>query len=298
MTTAVGLALGVGSVFVLVYFIHHIATSIKAERVTALVADELTSGVARLYPDPWEEAAPGPALPQNFMRESAAVLAKTSGYVQALDAERLYQLAESRSLVLVLQARPGDFVMAGGRLAMAWPLPVQDPDLDAAVNRALVVGVERTRYQDLEYSILQLVEVALRALSPGVNDPHTAMGCLDRLGASMADLAGRTMDPGYRVNADGRLRLVAKPFTYAGAVGACFNQIRQAAANSPAVSMRLLEVLTAVAEVTPSIQQQKPLLAQGRMVMAALEQTLGAPQDLEDARERFAALRRVTHRSL
>ena len=118
-----------------------------------------------------------------------------------------------------------------------------DDEVARAVNRALIVGTHRTPVQDLEFSIDQLVEIAVRALSPGINDPFTAMTCIDRLTASLCSLARRRIPSPVRRDEEGRVRVIARPWTFRGAIDEAFDQIRQHARGNAAVSIRLLEGL-------------------------------------------------------
>ncbi|MFW5735533.1 MAG: DUF2254 domain-containing protein [Oceanidesulfovibrio sp.] len=313
LAVTMGLALGVLSFFVLIYFIQHVAQSIKADQVIALVYNDLLENIRRLYPREYtledlrkardlreteirESEEPGreePALPKDFKAQSYAVRSRSSGYVQALSADRIQRLAESRDVVVQVLVRPGDFLIAGRRIALIWPYEKHGDELEREIWNALVLGADRTLYQDLEYAIYQIVEVALRALSPGINDPHTAIACVDRLAAALADLARRDMGSPSRLNEQGRVRVQFKPFTFDGAVEASFHKIRQAMHSGPTVGIHMLEVLAAVAEVAPRSEQRVVLLEQGRMVLSALERILEEENDIIDARDRFDVLRRV-----
>lgn len=311
IAVAMGLVLGVASFFVLIYFIQHVALSIKADQVIALVYNDLRENIQRLYPreftleelhqarkKPAKPASGGPwdaepALPKNFVDQAYVVRSRTSGYVQALSIDWILNLAQTRNLVIQMLVRPGDFLMAGGRIALVWPYEKHDEALEDKLRGALVLGSDRTLYQDLEFAILQLVEVALRALSPGINDPHTAIVCVDRLGVALAELARRNMGSPWRINEEGRVRVKLKTFTFEGAVDASFHKIRQAMGTSPTVGIRMLEVLGAVADVAPRDEQRAVLLEQGRMVLGELERVLHEENDIADARKRFDTLRRA-----
>ncbi|TVM32836.1 DUF2254 domain-containing protein [Oceanidesulfovibrio marinus] len=313
LSVAMGLTLGVLSFFVLIYFIQHVALSIKADQVIALVFDDLRENIERLYPLEYsldelhqetralnheqveEEPQPEPSLPKDFSKQAHMVRSRTSGYVQAMDNEWVVGVAEYRDMVVRMLVRPGDFIMAGGRIAEVWPYEKFDQDVAYKLRNSIVLGSDRTLYQDLEYAILQLVEVAVRALSPGINDPHTAIACVDRLGVALADLARRDMGSPWRLNKDGRVRVQFKPFTFEGAVEASFHKIRQAMVTAPTVGIHMLDVLVAIADVAPKQEQRDGLLEQGRMVLSALERVLGEENDIADSQSRFQKLRRVVH---
>jgi uncharacterized membrane protein len=154
------------------------------------------------------------------------------------------------------------------------------------------MGGTRVSDEDLEYAVRQLVEVAVRALSPGINDPNTAITVLDRLGASLCDVAPRFLPTGVH-RRDGRTVLVVPAIDYAGLVDSMFHLIRQNAAHSPAVLIRLLEVLTAVAARERRPERIEALRRHAALVMADAEHGLASASDLDDVRRRRAAFERT-----
>nr|MBA3387048.1 DUF2254 domain-containing protein [Chthoniobacterales bacterium] len=204
LSVTVGLLFAVASVAFLIFFVHHVSTSILADNLIARVATELREGIDRLYP---EDAGRGGVrdaepteddLPPRFAEEAEAVAAKASGYIDAIAMENLLALAKEEDLILRLCHRPGDFVAEGATLVWLWPGAKSNEKIRARLCSAFYFGKERTRTQDLEYSIGQLVEVAVRALSPGINDPFTAMTCIDWLGDALIRLAGREIPSAWR----------------------------------------------------------------------------------------------------
>lgn len=250
-----GLVLGVLAFMLLIYLFHHISVFVQAARIIDDVASGLEHALRSSFPERVEGAA---RTPDDEAREDDAdspddeekgrpVAALRSGYVEAIDAADLVELATERGIVIELVCRPGHFVYQGHPLARAAPATKVDETLAADIARAIVTGPERTSAQDPEFAVHQLVEVAVRALSPGVNDPYTALNCIDRLAAALCLLAGRDLPSRYVRDANGRVRLVTVPYTYGGVVDAAFNQIRQAAQGHLAVLLRLLEAIAEIA---------------------------------------------------
>ncbi len=132
---------------------------------------------------------------------------------------------------------PGDFVMPGAPLVFFVPRlsDERSHDLERKVRECFALDVYRTPHQNVEFGIDQIVEVAVRALSPGINDPFTAIACIDRLGATLSLFHHREFPSPYRTCSSGKLRLVVPPVSYRGLVERAFNQIRQNARNVPAV---------------------------------------------------------------
>ncbi|PZR74686.1 MAG: DUF2254 domain-containing protein [Chthoniobacterales bacterium] len=259
LSVTVGLLFAVTSVAFLIFFVHHVSNAILADNLIARVATELRRGIDRLYPDEvgiGENSVAGGNehdLPPHFEEEAQAISSKVSGYIQAIAIENLLAFATEENIVLRLSQRPGDFVAEGATLALLWPGEKSNDGMIAGVRRAFYFGNERTPTQDLEYSIDQLVEVAVRALSPGINDPFTAMTCIDWLGSALIRVAGRELPSGWRYDDERRLRIIAKTSDFAGMAAAAFNQIRQYGSKSVAVMLRLLETL---AKVAPHLRRE------------------------------------------
>lgn len=253
-----GLVLGVASVGFLIFFIHHVANSILAENLIARVAGDLNEGVCRLFPEQIGEGereieteANRPSL---LDEEPHEIPAKRSGYIQAIGAERALALAQERGLIIRFQRRPGDFVAEGTVLAEVWPrLEAVDPVSDQLAD-LVMLGRHRTPTEDLEYSIDQLVEVAVRSMSPGINDPFTAISCVEWLGAALVEVAGRKMPSRYRYDKEGALRVIADVTDFDGIAAAALNQVRQHGCTSVALTIRLLEILRRVA---PKLQRAR-----------------------------------------
>ncbi len=214
LAVSAGLLMGFGCIGVLIWFLHHVAASISVDRVVALVAAELDQALEKACGDGTDpEPALGPAP------DAAALRAPGSGYLRVLDDASLADWAAGCGAVLHLDVRAGGFVLAGGVVGRVSPPAVREA-ARAALAEAMVLGQSRSVEQDLEYAVRQLVEIALRALSPGINDPFTAIGVLDRLGATLAGLVGRTLPDGV-FRRDGEVRLVRPATDYAGLADAC-----------------------------------------------------------------------------
>ena len=251
VSVTLGVAFALTSLGVLIYFIHHVATSIQADSLIASVAEELKEAVEEMFPERLGEPGPGPEGPEEAREtgvegEGLAIASHQSGYIQGYDDEELMEIACEEDLLLRLERIPGHFVSAGGTLVHAFPSGgVGDAAADR-IRSAFIVGRRRTPTQDPEYAVHQLVEIAVRALSPSVNDPFTTMTCLDWLGAALGELAGRKVPSPLRYDRQGRLRVIAEGSDFGGMANAAFNQIRQYGSGSVSVILRLLDTLAAV----------------------------------------------------
>ena len=286
-------ALAVTSIGVLVYFFHHISTSIQASSVVAGVARDLESAIHRFcsaFDSQEREEDRQPIAPLGPGHE---VPAACSGYVQAIDYPHLMRLAEARDVVIQVLHRAGDFVHSDAALVRIDPPGrVEDEDADG-IQRAFLVGSQPTEEQDLEYSVRQLVEVALRALSPGINDPFTAMTCIDWLGEALSRLAESGMPSSERRDADGRVRLLLDPLTFEGMADAALKQIRQAGVSHVAVALRMLDTLQAIAPQLRNRSHAQTLRTHADDILAGALDAARIDSDRAALAARHAATRRA-----
>ena len=286
MTVAVLLALL--CVATLVYYVGHMAGRINVDTVIELVSVEMRETIARLSVDRAEAEAPAAEM----WRSAALVTDPRHGYLQELDEEGLADWCLEHKAAIQLLVRPGDYVFPGAPIALVTkqatggePLPVKGAD--AAIHDATALGPVRRSSVDLEYPVRQLVEVAIRALSAGINDPHTARSVLDRLGAALCQLAPLHLRTGVFVR-EGSVVLVVPPVTYEGLTNVMFHMIRQNGAMHVTVLMRLLEVLSAVASCERDPQRRGSLRRHADLVLGDAERTIQTPSDLADIRSRHA----------
>ncbi|MCU0524078.1 MAG: DUF2254 domain-containing protein [Elainella sp. Prado103] len=289
-----GLGLAIASIGVLIYFIHHSATSIQVDYVVSHVGRELETAIDRLFPQKMGRGAdqqrhePHPSeIPPNFEQDARPVKANGSNYIQAIDQQRLMQLAITHDLLLRIDHRPGNFVVKGSYLVWVFPGDRLQKALAQEINDAFVLGSQRTDQQDIEFSINQLVEISARALSPGINDPFTAIRCIDQLSASLSHLAQREIPSCYRYDEKDCLRVIAKPLTFPDILDTAFNQIRQYGKSSVGVMMRLLEAITVIAHFTHDPTDRTALLRHAEMIHRDSQENITEKLDQQDIQERY-----------
>jgi uncharacterized membrane protein len=251
VTGAVVLALT--SIAFLIFFIDHVARSIQAESIIDRVARETLRVIDELHVE-GGDGEPVPATPGGM---PARVHATGSGYVRHVEEGRLLEVAAERSLVIRVDRRIGEFVHPGECLFSVWPPVAFDARLRDALDSAVVLGPARTPYQDIELGLVELVDIAVKALSPGINDPTTAMTAIDRLGEVVLALSHEP--PHGVVRRDGRGLVITSRLTFEHAVGVAFDQIRHFGAANPAVAEKLVNTLGDVAALAPAAARA-PLL--------------------------------------
>ena len=286
----VTLALLVAALGVLIYFIHHTAISIQLPQVIASIAGDLSEAIREqgssrraAVPEAGQSAAELTAL----MDSGGGVLrAPVSGYLQVIRHELLVSFAAEERAVIALNHRPGHFLVQGHPYAVVWP-PEAAGRVSEALGRAHVTGPYRTLTQDISFGVDQLVEIAIRALSPAVNDTFTALTCIDWLGDSLCKITARWC-PG-RVHRDGQgfIRLLTADPTYERLVQRAHEKIRQASTGMPAVMIRQLDALIKIMAETSGSAQRRVLLEQADMIQRAAERSVPEAADRDDVRRRY-----------
>jgi uncharacterized membrane protein len=290
VTTALGLtAIDLG---VLIYFIHHTATSIQLPEVIASIARELSAAVDAEAGRPSARVDPNGPSPEvlraRLDRAGRVVTVADSGYLRFVRHATLVRIAAECDAVIRLHYRPGHFLTQGHPMATVYPPEVADK-IARRLERVHITGPLRTLSQDIAFGIDQLVEIGIRALSPAVNDTFTALTCIDWLGDALSNIAVGWDPNAYHRDANGVIRLITVPVSYERLVQRSFEKIRQAAEGMPAILIRQLDALTTIMAVTPKDRIQV-LLDQAAMIQRVNERSVPEAADRADVTARYDAL--------
>jgi uncharacterized membrane protein len=281
---------------VLIYFIHHTATQIQLPFVIASIARDLAHAVEaqsadapKYAGDRRDEGDALAALIDTIESSGAVIRTPKSGYLQFIRHDTLVRIASAADAVIRLPYRPGHFLVEGRELAAVWPPEAAD-HVARYLERAQATGPHRTLTQDVAFGIDQLVEIAIRALSPAVNDTFTGMTCVDWLGDSLCKIA-RVWAPAqvYRDRA-GAVRVISDQVSYERLVQRSFEKIRQASHGMPALMIRMLDALTTIMEQTTDADQARVLMGQAAMIQRANLETVPEQCDRADVERRYSAL--------
>jgi len=283
-----GLVLAFACVATLVYFVGHMASRISVDTVIDLVSADMRAAVRALATDQAQAAPP----PEDFWRDAVPVVDPRQGYLQQLDESGLAAWAAEHGTAIRLLARRGDFVFPGAPIALM-TRPVAEAE--AAIRDATALGSARGSPGDAEHAARQLVEVAVRALSPGINDPHTAMSVLDRLGAALCELAGKQIPSGVTLHED-KVVLVVPCLGYESLAAVMFHQIRQHGAGNAAVMIKLADVLTAVVSCETDAGRRAVLAKHVELLRADARRTIPNRADLAEIDTRIDLFQRVAER--
>ncbi len=275
---------------VIVVYVHRVATSIQAPRVVASVVADLDRTMTELDLEyrrlgRCDNRAAVERRVAEVEADGADVLAVNDGFVQVMDLDRILALAERDRFTLVMRRRPGQFVVRGQAIARVGPA---DALVSArrAVDEAVEIGDSRTRRQDLEFALYQVVEIGLRALSPAVNDTFTGMTCVDWLTAALCRLGQQQPDTGGMLGRDGEIRLVERPVPFSRQVKAAYDMLRQAGAGNPAVMIRMLDDLATLARHV-DVAHLDDVDAQAEAVLASGLSHHPVAADADEIRRRY-----------
>ncbi|MDZ4789591.1 MAG: DUF2254 domain-containing protein [Hyphomicrobiales bacterium] len=259
VAVAFGVLLALASIAVLIYFIHHVATSIRIETLLAQLADETRAAIDRLYPqrmglDPPTSAGTNSEnlIPAGLEAGVRLIRCGQSGYVQRVDVDALMKVATEHELIVRIDAAPGRFLKEGEALFAAYPQEAVSDEVADRLRSAFVVGQERTPEQDLEFSIRRIVEIAQRALSPGVNDPTTALYCIDRLGEAFSRMAERDIPSPLRFDNMRRLRIVTEGWSLGELACPAFAAVARYGTADADVVAKLLGAMDMVIQAAPA----------------------------------------------
>ncbi|MEW4486564.1 DUF2254 domain-containing protein [Thalassoglobus sp. JC818] len=283
LSVGVGLIGGMLSFVVFISFINHVAEAIQATNVVRSVAHDLSDAIDRLFPEEIGHSREDhqDASDEDAVSSGSTIRSTKEGYLQAIDGETLLHLARKEDLIIQLRCRPGDFLIKGMPIAAASATADAD-EINKEINQCFLVGSRRTPRQDVECAILELVEVAVRALSPGINDPQTAIACLNYLGASMAKLAQREFPDPCRRDKDGNIRVIAFPLRFPSAFSSAFEEIRRHAKTSFSVTVHLIRVIGVLAHQVRRTQDREAVL---QFLNVIEREATDCPHDIDDKTE-------------
>ncbi len=253
-----GLILAIGGIVVLIYFIHHIASSLQVSNIITDIETETSEVIRKIFPEQMgEEAEEEEIISARKMEKRVnwfGVESLSSGYIQYVDTDGLMEFADENDLLVRMDRGIGQFVAEGTALISS--TKSIDKNLTITLNSFFHVHPYRTIEQDAGYGIRQIVDIALKALSPGVNDTTTAIICIDYLATIVGKIAGRKLPTLTRVK-DGEVRVFVKTPSFRNYMEAAFDQIRINGKTNIAVFTRLLKALSIVGEKAISKERKK-----------------------------------------
>ncbi|HEV2121914.1 MAG TPA: DUF2254 domain-containing protein [Chloroflexota bacterium] len=284
------LMLALASVGTFIYYLHHIASALQDTNLTRDIEQRTLRASRQLF----AQGAEALSAPEH----SAGVPVPAdgeSGYVQFIDIKKLVRLMAKHDLVLTVEHGAGEFVPPGAALAQLSPPERVSQEVRRKVVRNFTIGEDRTHQQDLTFGIYQLVDVAVRSLSPSFNAVTTASTCIDHIGSILRQFATVELPSWHCYKQDGKTRVIAKSPTFGDLLNLGFLQIRHFGASHPVILSRLLNVIASLEEVTEDPDRRRWLLEHVSHIAAAAERSLEAEVDRAAVWERLSTLESRLH---
>jgi len=281
LSLTVGVLLGVVSMVLVVAYIDRAARSLVVGDVMRRIADETVSVIDEMCPVARHGTDPEDEPEEQAPPAAVVVPAGRSGWVQQISSEITLAVVPPGTTVQFTM-RVGHFVVRDAPMIRVWPAPPDEKVL-WRLARAVVIGDNRTMQQDLAFGIRQIADIALRALSPAINDPTSAEEAILDLTVILARVLPRELPSRVQLGPDGRRLLRPRHASYELLVRQAFDQIRQAGANHPAVMRTLIAALRILLERLLAAgygDRVDPLVRQARLVVASARAAGSLPDDL------------------
>ena len=275
-----------------IYFIHHISSALQASSIIESAGSETIEAIDRLFPRELGEA-PGSSLSPRLPPADEPwqrIAARRTGYIQSVDHDAFLRLAREWNVVIRMEAGIGEFVVEGAPLLSIAGENTAGDENEMELNGAYSIGRHRTTVQDVGFGIRQIVDIALKGLSPGINDTTTAVICVDYLTAILGRLAPRQVEIPFRMD-QGQLRVIARGATFQSLLDEAFDQIRQNSEGNVAVLIRLIEVLNIISGFTSDEERRQALQLHADLVLETAERSVCSPHDR-------AAIHRISERGM
>jgi uncharacterized membrane protein len=273
----------------LIFFINHVSQAISVNHIVDRIARETEGVIDDVMPDTQRYAYEPPGVPFDGNKREVLVDSAVSGYIRYVDTERLLYLAQAFKLRVRMLRRVGHFVPAGVALFGASPAERVDPERARELRSAFDIGPTRTMQQDIEFGVIQIVDIALKAISSAVNDPSTAITCVDQLGRIMIRFVNRNVPASLLCNPPHVVRVIVPWIGTESLLDTAFEQIRHYSMSDIAVSLRLLRAFDDIASTCSDPRIVESLVVRGRRVVAGCAERL-SPDQIEKLRQRLSAL--------
>ena len=284
-----------------IFFIDHIAKTVRASYIIADINRQSESSLHRYFHAQDDAPAPAPnhaahapddagqpdmqaknqasdeEVPPGEAATATHIYAPRAGHIQTVDEAMLVRIATERELVIQVERRVGEFISRNALLLSLLPEQKMSQELLDALHSAFDIGTERTMYGDAPFGIRQLVDIALKAISPAINDPTTAVDCINYL-ANLLSLAARHPDPSGRLYDEaGKLRLILPMPTFGMMLDLAFNQIRHYSSREVTITLRLLDALAEIAQATNDPTRRGAIWQHVAMISRSVDRSIHEP---------------------
>jgi uncharacterized membrane protein len=278
--------LAIFSLGVIIYFIHHVTSSIQADFVIKSsykefksVAGNFLLGEEAMSPISYNDEL---KKVKNEFSLSTKVCFQTSGYIQSIDYKNSGEWAQRNDAVVEWLVYPGLFATVKDEFAVVYHKSSLPEKASGQLQNSIVINYQRTPNQDLLFSLKQIAEVGVRALSPGINDPHTAVTCIQWLGSALSELSGKSLDTPVMTAKDKKVRVLCKQITFQMIVDTCFDHLRLYAKPNMYVIVEMLNALEKPLFQTKNNEFRQVLKEKATIIYKEYRQEFGSDLSLID----------------
>ncbi|MDE8602110.1 DUF2254 domain-containing protein [Marinomonas sp. RSW2] len=303
LTFAGAIAMTLCGILLLIYFIHHVSQNLQSDNIIDNVYSELQYSINQIFKQQKEEeyatSSDNNAMKKTDIerklvstmnkREAIPLKSPACGYIQTINYAHLTKVMKKLDGYLEVSVNPGDFVVNRMITMSCHTKPLSKED-EESLHNGFTLGPKRTPIEDPEFAAHQLIEIALRALSPGINDPYSAIACVDKLTAMICNLTQEHFPQGITCDKDGTERVSYKATSFQNLANIAYDQIRQYSQTCLAVQLRLLEGLIRVAEQASLPTHWSFVRHQKQMIEHSLKQQNLIDLDKKEVTNRLQAL--------
>lgn len=296
LSAKIGVLLGIICVFILVYFIHFVCHSIQIDNVLLLLSKEIKTSINRQFKSSYDNAFVSSETIYNNTQqldkfEAISICADKSGYIQAIDIDSLLHSAKCFDLIIKIHVNPGEFILKSTTLLTAYKKSPKVEIDNTELCNAFHTGIRRTSTHDTGFGFEQISEIALRALSPGINAPYTAVHCIDRIFDGFTILIDKKPLPRLYKGKDGELRVINSGYDFKQLVDDSLNKIRQAASNDVLVSLYMIKIIHKSLKLNYGKAMKEALFNQAKMTYESISKEAKNDSDKNDIQDYFECLR-------
>lgn len=289
----VALILAIFNLVILIFYIHDVCMSIQPSNILNNLNCKIQDGLKNLYPElhnQTESKQQDQSIHVDHLHCVKKMMSHTSGYIQYFSLEQILAFAVKNNVILEIMLKPGSYVTTDEPVIKVLS---NQKEVDLAdVNSAdfFTLDYKKTDFQDLEFGIHQIVEIASKALSPGINDPYTAINCIDNLTDILSKIARHNNPSPYVFDQDNNIRLIVKKHSFEDYLNVAFNQIRQYGANSPAILIKQMKSLAQITQHDTNRQHQNNMMRHAQMILTTAEKNFQISNDLKDIESSYQTL--------
>ncbi|MCE5280187.1 MAG: DUF2254 domain-containing protein [Planctomycetaceae bacterium] len=284
LSVTVAIAAAIFSFAILIFFIHHVASDIQADRILASIGKELLESMEGSRPEKTgRDGQPAPPP----LDGGRTITSRVDGYIHGVDSDELMRLATRHDLLIGVEVQPGQFALVGSPLAVVVPPDRLDDGLVGKITQAFLMGPHQSPAQDTTFAVRQLIEAAMRALSPSLNDSYTAIASIDRLLPALCKLVVEEPPSRCRCDRQGKVRLILNPVTFVQMLDMSISPIRRSVRTDVLASIRLLEALGELATRAHRPEDLAAIASHARSLLSGAQEVLSDGPDLQKIRQRY-----------